>query len=74
MVRTFVTMLIEVPESFTPEDITSQRNGSWCGDNIIDELIAGREAKKSCLCEVTQSRYLREATSEDDIEWGKETL
>lgn len=74
IVRATFEMLIPVPEYFTKEQITASRNGSWCGSTTLDELVLARELKKDCLCDVTKVEYLREATKEDDIEWGRETL
>ena len=66
VVRAVIEYVIEVPESWTAEQIEFQRNdGSWCATNLIGELREIHEAG-ACLCPITSFEYLREATAEED--------
>jgi len=48
---------IEVPQSWTKEDIDFHRNmSSWCSNNAIDELRA--TSKDHCLCDAFNCEVL----------------
>jgi len=63
-VRAVIEYEIDVPASWSKEQIEFHRNeGSWCADNMIDEIsaIGGEDG---CLCAAVQFTYL------DDVEEG----
>lgn len=50
MVRAIIEYEIEVPDFWQKENIEFHRNeGSWCTDNMLDELEALSESE-GCLC------------------------
>ncbi len=64
VVEATIRYTIMEPESWTDYDIEFHRNdGSWCASNMIDELQ--RVDAKGCLCDITQFRYVGEATKDD---------
>lgn len=66
-----ITLVREVPEDWDTELIEFTWNeGSWCASNIVDDLAKIAENDDRCLCGQFAARYVREATSEDEIELG----
>lgn len=69
VVRFSVEAVVDMPESWTPQMIEEHYNeGRWCGDNIIS--IIGSKRKNRCLCSDTTAKFVREASEEDEAEWG----
>lgn len=67
VLRTTVEYVVAVPEAWTADDIESHRNESTsCVANIFDFL----SAREPCLCGKTDTRFVREATAEDEGRWG----
>jgi hypothetical protein len=66
IVRMTVEYPVEVPASWTPDNIHFHRNeGTWCSDNAVDELVklidGAYEAEHGCLCRFTKFKYVKEA-------------
>lgn len=74
MVAVTLELVIRVPESWDAEQVEFHRNdSSWCEANWADELAAAfdhLDATGSCPCGDIRTRYLREATAEDEEHWG----
>jgi hypothetical protein len=63
-------VVVEVPEFWDEDMIDFHRNeSSWCASNILPDLEA-----RPCICKDTTFDFVREATEEDDAEWGKTEL
>jgi hypothetical protein len=57
-VRMVVEYEIELPNFWTKRNVEFHRNhGSWCGDNVLDEL-SDLAVKEGCLCEKVHFEYL----------------
>lgn len=68
-VRATIEYVIAVPEDWDADQIEFHRNeGSWCADNLLDELKA--DGDKGCLCHRTSFQFLHEATEEEEKSWG----
>ncbi len=69
VIREIIERVVSVPKSWEPYDIDFQRNdGSWCADNIVDELrtLVDAAPDNTCsLCPMYEAEYVREATPED---------
>jgi hypothetical protein len=66
VLRMTVELVVRVPEEWDHDMIEFHRNeSSWCSGNVVSEL-----KRKECLCRETKFQYLREATQEEDEEWG----
>lgn len=66
-----ITLVREVPEHWDTDIIEfTWGQGTWCADNIIETLEKITEDDDHCLCGQFDSRYVREATAEDEIELG----
>lgn len=64
-----IRMVTEEPEDWTPSDIEFHYNdGSWCSDNLLDRL--GERTNHHCLCDIAKAKYIREATEEDEKDYG----
>ena len=72
--KTIVTRMIidfvdDVPEHWTEDQINFRYNeSSWCADNILQKLE--ERSNFRCLCSVASFEYLRDATEEDEENWG----
>ena len=54
---------VDVPDSWSAEDIEFHYNqSSWCAGDAIAEI----ERHGDCLCGIFTSKYLREATENDE--------
>ena len=63
-----IEMVVDIPEYWTKENIEFRYNeGSWCADNLINMLDRG---KNNCLCPYVKAEFIREATEEDEENWG----
>lgn len=66
--------VVIVDEKDEKEDIENNRNGIfWCADNTIRELanlFNHRLKFGGCVCELSKSEYLRDATREDEERCG----
>jgi len=63
-------MVRATPEDWDKEQIEFQlNNGRFCMDNILDELNDLSE-RLGCLCGVSEAELIREATPEDEKEYG----
>ena len=66
-VKLIVEYVVDVPESWTPEDIEFHRNeASWCADNLVGELQEIADNDKICLCSFAEFEFVSEATVEDE--------
>lgn len=64
VIQVTITYPILVPESWPARTIEFHRNdGSWCSSNLLEEL----DALDSCLCPLTEFKFVREAGEEDRI-------
>ena len=72
--KTIVTRLTidfvdSVPENWDKDVIDFHYNdSSWCASNILDKLEERNNFR--CLCDVASFEYLRDATEEDEENWG----
>ena len=65
-----IEIVMEVPESWDEEMCNFHKNqGSWCATNIIDTLKKINKVN-GCLCSVSEFKYIREATDEDEKSQG----
>jgi hypothetical protein len=65
VVRATIEYVIDVPRSWTAENIDFHRNdSSWCSGNLIDELERLDE-HDGCLCNTTKFEYLRDYNGPD---------
>lgn len=61
-----VEIVIDVPEIWDEYMCDFHHNeSSWCSSNIIENLKHMDKAM-GCLCDVTEFKYIREATKEDE--------
>ncbi len=70
LVKVSFEVLLDVPESWDSNSIEFMYSGegSYCGDNVLD--ILERQAERAgCLCDVIETKYIREATEEDEEEF-----
>lgn len=71
VIRLAVEYTIDVPESWTEEDIEFHRNeGGWCADNALSEIGNILDRTGDCLCSLSVTEYVREATPEDEKKDG----
>lgn len=64
-IRMIVEYDIEVPSTWTAEDIEFQRNeSSYCASNAISELEALDSQEETCLCEYTKFECIDPEVSE----------
>ena len=71
VLQAVITYVDTVPENWTAEDIFNHRNlGSWCANNLIDDL----DRIQGCLCGSVEITYIKEASVEEEQEWGFEDL
>lgn len=62
-----------VPRSWEPAQILFQRNdGSYCMDNELDVIRRSVEDDHQCLCGRSAVLFIREATEQDQREFGYE--
>jgi len=74
-----IDIVMEVPESSTPDQIEFHINdSSSCVNNIVEKMseqlerwneVRDKEGASPCFCFVAEGKFLREAT-EDDEEWA----
>lgn len=65
-----IHMVMDVPECWDENDINFHFNdGSWCASNLLSRL-AIRENSDRCLCNITDAKYIGEATEEDEERYG----
>ncbi|MFA5037997.1 MAG: hypothetical protein WC479_12575 [Candidatus Izemoplasmatales bacterium] len=68
-----ITFVDEVPENYTAHSIEFRYNdSSWCAGNILDTIQALADKYDGCLCGHTEFSYIREATKEDEDDYGIE--
>lgn len=54
-IRAIIEYPIEVPHSWTKDDIEFHRNeGTWCSDNMLDELKEIIDEGHACLCGISR--------------------
>ena len=64
-------MVLPAPESWNAEQIEHRYNqGSWCADNLLAYIERWQNVTGKCMCSNTVSKFIREATIEDEIEFG----
>lgn len=64
-----IRTVMAVPEFWDEEFINFRLNErSWCVDNILP--ILEKKSEHSCLCMHTESKFIREATEDDEEDWG----
>ena len=65
-----VHMVISVPEDWEEGQINWHYNhGAWCASNLLN-MLAHREDSDMCLCNITEAKYIGEATEEDEERYG----
>lgn len=78
VVSTTIEWVIDVPEDWDAEMIEFSRNdGSRCSDNDVSdlrEMIDRMKAEGKCSCALIRTKFLREATAEDeqDCAWPQD--
>jgi hypothetical protein len=69
-------VVVSVPEHWTEEHINFHRNDStWCADNSLGNIkayTAALERDGQCWCARFGSKYLREASADEDTLTDKE--
>lgn len=66
VIRASVELVVDVPETWSANDIEFQRNeSSMCANNLIHDLQALSE-RAGCLCQFADFEFVREATAEDE--------
>jgi hypothetical protein len=66
-----VRTVLSVPEKWGGEHTTKCYSlGSWCADNLLTELIDRADNTGRCLCNITTAKYIRDATAQDEKEYG----
>lgn len=69
MIRISYDLLIDLPVSWTKEDIEHYGNeSSNCGDNQLRMLVE-QAARVGCACHFQKWKVLREATKEDHLKF-----
>ena len=67
--RVTIDFVDSVPEYWDRELIDFYYNeSSWCASNILHKLEERSDFR--CLCDVASFEYLRDATEEDEENWG----
>ena len=67
-----VTMhiVMNVPENWDKSQIEWHYNaGTWCASNLLSYLD-DRDTQIGCLCDITEIKYVGEATKEDEERFG----
>jgi hypothetical protein len=66
VLRMAIDYVVEVPQSWTEEDITFFYNESThCADNEFNQIADEIEGDEHCLCHRSTNTYLRDATEAD---------
>ena len=67
--RMTIDFVDSVPENWDKDVIDFHYNdSSWCASNILNRLE--ERSNFHCLCDVASFEYLRDATEEDEENWG----
>ena len=67
--RMTIDFVDSVPESWDEDLIDFHYNdSSWCATNVLHRLE--ERSNFHCLCDVASFEYLRDATEEDEENWG----
>jgi len=73
--RLSMEYVVKVPESWDEERIEDHRNdGSWCADNLVDELVRvveDCERRKTCLCLEDYNvhfKYMKEGVPNESVQ------
>ena len=67
--RLTIDFVDSVPENWDKDIIDFHYNdSSWCASNIVNRLE--ERSNFRCLCDVASFEYLRDATEEDEENWG----
>ena len=65
-----IHMVMDVPEDWDEGQINFHYNdGSWCASNLLSYLNH-RDGNVGCLCDITDIKYVGEATEEDEERYG----
>jgi hypothetical protein len=72
VVEATFTMLHEVPEDWDEQSVDFFVGESDCGNNAVSRLVRLRDGidNRRCMCNQTSGRFVREATEEDEREFG----
>lgn len=73
LIQATIRMVVAVPEDWNGDNIEFKYNeGSWCSSNIISDLQQFEDNKNNsgCLCPWVRVGYMREATEDEEAEWG----
>lgn len=66
-----VHIVMDVPESWDEDQINWHYNeGTWCASNLLS-ILEDREDTDMCLCDITEAKYVGEATEEDEKRFGR---
>ena len=66
-----IRMVVSVPEFWDAEQIDFHYNeSSWCADSLLNLIEDRRKRARMCLCNITSAEFIREATEEDEEEFG----
>lgn len=59
---------VEVPHFWTKENIEFHRNdGTWCAQNIDNDIAQYRESTGSCMCSETKIEYVETVDNNPEI-------
>lgn len=66
-----IHVVMDVPESWDEDQINWHYNeGTWCTSNLLG-ILEDRENADMCLCDITEAKYISEATEEDEKRFGR---
>lgn len=62
-VRLAIEYTVEVPADWGKDKVEFQRkHGSWCANNLIDELVEFAEGLDGCLCNLAEFTYIEDVS------------
>lgn len=65
-----IRTVIDLPECWDTKQIEYRYNdGTWCANNLLNYLER-RNKKTGCICDITTAKYIREATEDDEKDYG----
>jgi len=66
-----IRIVMDVPEFWDVDQIEFHYNdGSWCADNLLNFIQNRNSNTGRCLCDCTTVKYVRDATNDDEDDWG----
>ncbi|WP_143322725.1 hypothetical protein [Clostridium sp. HBUAS56010] len=66
-----VRTVLSVPESWDENQINYHYNdGTWCADNLLNELDNRNNMTQRCLCDITSAKFVKEADEKEELAYG----